>query len=586
MNSYLFLFTISPVQSFIEQARKTRDLYAGSKLLSTLIDFAMDQIPNPDFIFPSKTIESKPNRFIAKVELKDDNTIKKFGEELEVKVKEKFKSIALNVVNQKTGKDEKELPKNYIEQINNHLQIHWAALQFDDKNYKKLFRELESNIGSIKNIRAFNQTIETGRKCSLCGERNVLFYGGNKPPAYTQSDAVNISDFSISSGEGLCAVCFLKRFYLDDPFPSTAEIALMESLNKLYKINEGKTLIDNYKKLFGNDYDHQLYYEENLTKNYFDKQNINANDNKLNKAKDLLSGIRSFAQKNNIKLPGYYAVIMFDGDSMGKWLSGLKLKDDADLTQFHKTLSLRLGEFADSVRTSIPEPKGRVVYAGGEDFLGFINLNHLFEVLKLLRELFDSKVNQAIKSIKKDENDVLSFSAGIVIAHYKIPLSEVLKWARAMEKEAKKIDDNKNAFSIAVLKHSGEINKAVYKWSEDKGLTDNLDALNTITTAIKNDNFSTKFINNICDEFSRLINSEGKSTEKKHIMSELYRLLKRACKIHKEAAQSYSDFINRKTGIITKLSGEIIKLYSEAKADNFFYALNISAFISRHLNGE
>ncbi|NTW88345.1 MAG: hypothetical protein HGB26_04300 [Desulfobulbaceae bacterium] len=30
---YLFLFTIGPVQSFIAQARKTRDLYAGSAIL-------------------------------------------------------------------------------------------------------------------------------------------------------------------------------------------------------------------------------------------------------------------------------------------------------------------------------------------------------------------------------------------------------------------------------------------------------------------------------------------------------------------------------------------------------------------------
>ncbi|NTV19455.1 MAG: hypothetical protein HGA83_08510 [Bacteroidales bacterium] len=30
---YLFLFTIGPVQSFIEQARKTRDLYVRSAIL-------------------------------------------------------------------------------------------------------------------------------------------------------------------------------------------------------------------------------------------------------------------------------------------------------------------------------------------------------------------------------------------------------------------------------------------------------------------------------------------------------------------------------------------------------------------------
>ncbi|NPA53826.1 MAG: hypothetical protein GXO21_04085 [Aquificae bacterium] len=36
-NEYLFIFTITPVQSFIAQARKTRDLHAGSRILSELI---------------------------------------------------------------------------------------------------------------------------------------------------------------------------------------------------------------------------------------------------------------------------------------------------------------------------------------------------------------------------------------------------------------------------------------------------------------------------------------------------------------------------------------------------------------------
>ncbi len=34
MNNHLFLFTLGPVQSFIAQARKTQDLYAGSETLS------------------------------------------------------------------------------------------------------------------------------------------------------------------------------------------------------------------------------------------------------------------------------------------------------------------------------------------------------------------------------------------------------------------------------------------------------------------------------------------------------------------------------------------------------------------------
>ena len=40
---YLFLFTIGPVQGFIAQARKTRDLYAGSAILGEIISAAIDQ---------------------------------------------------------------------------------------------------------------------------------------------------------------------------------------------------------------------------------------------------------------------------------------------------------------------------------------------------------------------------------------------------------------------------------------------------------------------------------------------------------------------------------------------------------------
>ncbi|HEU5014885.1 MAG TPA: type III-B CRISPR-associated protein Cas10/Cmr2, partial [Roseiflexaceae bacterium] len=36
MAEYLFLFTIGPVQDFIAAARRTRDLWAGSQLLSEL----------------------------------------------------------------------------------------------------------------------------------------------------------------------------------------------------------------------------------------------------------------------------------------------------------------------------------------------------------------------------------------------------------------------------------------------------------------------------------------------------------------------------------------------------------------------
>jgi CRISPR-associated protein Cmr2 len=72
-------FTFGPVQGFVAQARRTRDLFSGSFLLSWLAYKAMDaartaggEISLPDFAAVKKLVETDhakhagaPNRFIA-----------------------------------------------------------------------------------------------------------------------------------------------------------------------------------------------------------------------------------------------------------------------------------------------------------------------------------------------------------------------------------------------------------------------------------------------------------------------------------------------------------------------------------------
>ncbi|MBS1553121.1 MAG: type III-B CRISPR-associated protein Cas10/Cmr2 [Bacteroidetes bacterium] len=595
MNSYLFLFTISPVQSFLSQARKTKDLYAGSKILSDLIDKAMNEISDSVFIFPDKMITSKPNRFLAIIKAENDEEVKIFGKKLETIVQDEFKQFASDAF----GKTGKAKPENFDNQIDNHLQIHWVALPYDDNKYKESFKEIESTLGAIKNVREFKQLEETGRKCSLCGERNALVFNSgdlkaeeeipntNLKKRYFVKDCINIKGikglkYSLIDGEGLCAVCFTKRIYEIGPFPSTAKVALMDTILKLEIHKESKNLIHDYIKSFGDDFDEQLFYAENLTQKYFDKQNIVKPDSVLDKWKELKDVVKA----NNLKLSKYYAVIMFDGDSMGKWLSGVNCKDEKELLNFHRILSNKLGEFADLAKTLVVKPKGAIVYAGGEDFLGFVNLNYLFEILKTLRELFDCKVNQSIKEFKKD-NENISFSAGIVVAHYKMPLSEVLKWARQTEKDAKNISDDKNAFDIAVLKGSGEIIKAQFKWGEGDNFTINIEILNELTENLKKDKYSNTFIKNLNSEFLKLLDQDGKIKEPKLVESEIKRLLKNSCMIQKKIDEVNEDFKKRKEAELKSFGESIFKLHRNNKVtSNFLSALNITEFISRHLNGE
>ncbi len=578
MSRYLFLFTISPVQSFIAQARKTQDLYSGSRLLSHLIETAINELPqHSEIIFPSKNTESKPNRFLAVV---DTENIQKMGDDLKKIVQDKFIEIS-------KAEMKGEYPANFDKQIESFLQIQWVAIEHDESQYKENYKDIERILGGVKNVRQFSQLEEEGnRKCSLCGERNALFYkpvikedGTKKKPAYLQNDAIEIENFD--HGEGLCAVCFTKRFYEKGEFPSTAKIALMDTLYQLEIISyENYVLLDRFKKNV-DPFNDQLFFEENLNESYFRKHDLKIK--LLSCIKEKQKEIEKRAKQNDLrlKLSKYYAVIAFDGDSMGKWLSGEKLNDTAGLKAFHTALSEKLGAFAEYAKNYLAEPRGKTVYAGGDDFLGFVSLKHLFDVAKTLREKFDEQVNQPLEEFKLTGEN-LTFSAGIAVAHYKTPLSIVLDWARKMEKEAKNIDDNKDAFAIAVLKHSGEIHKTACKWKKDG--CEPLAVIGNLVEVLAEDVFSNTFIKNLDSEFRRLMDKDGKFAEKHLIETEIKRLVSRSCMVKREAGEPKKNFETRKQEEISELSNSLCNLLQISKTlENFLSALHIADFIKREI---
>src|SRR5947209_18942637 len=66
---HMLIFSLGPVQPFIAQARKTRDLWLGSFILSTLMAAGTKGITGT-FVFPTKReikehIPDIPNKYIA-----------------------------------------------------------------------------------------------------------------------------------------------------------------------------------------------------------------------------------------------------------------------------------------------------------------------------------------------------------------------------------------------------------------------------------------------------------------------------------------------------------------------------------------
>lgn len=620
--TYLFLFTLGPVQSFIAQARKTRDLNAGSQLLSKLVRTGMDSFRENggECIFPNGESQTQPNRFLGYLESGDSSALQSIGKAVEDAVREEWTKIA------KTALGKLTKPDGYDEQVAQAIELFWVFQPATVDGYATAYRNIERGLGAIKNARPVVQYFyqedkdqkvlhgERGRKCSLDGERNVKFYRlgetrtGEKErenTIYTKLFVSNRSELTlvngdgidmkvIAAGEGLSAVSWVKRNYASEDFESTAYFAAADFVNKVGKIDLLKDQLNFIKSCYGgNSWDEQLLFEENYTEKYFKQQGTISHFRDEGVA---LENIREFykaCRENGIDKPnGYYALLLFDGDDMGQWLSGTNLVQGTDgktLFDFHQKLAHCLADYSKAGKEYLSAPLGKAVYSGGDDFLGFVTLDQVFPVLKELRRLFDYYINKPLfegtSPFQTKNGKRMTFSAGLVLAHYKTPLHVVLDWARATEKSAKKYihpdGQRKDMLGLSVLKASGEINQAFVPFSIAGSSA--TDRLGKITESLR-DNFSDKWMRNLAQEFALLTDhksgilelpNQNGQANRELLMAEVGRLLTRAC-------QKQGKEKEKKVG---KLLLEIEALLPRNAAEgfgNFTALLHICDFIERH----
>jgi CRISPR-associated protein Cmr2 len=632
--NHLFLFTISPVQPFIASARKTRDLYAGSQILSEMTKAAAREAASKDkdkpedikleLIFPTKTTgKSFPNRFVAKIEGNfSDEILQKKGYAIKKAAFKVFEELAkklidsnninwnsLEVVKEKYRNEKdfifptkESIKKSFKQQIENYWDINWLFHPYEKDNYKAAYEEIEPLMAALKNERIIkNDFVEAGRKCSIDGQNNALFRGEDTKNKRLEMQAVEVNQGAwLKPNEGLSAISLVKRAYEakdeNKDFPSTIKVALKKQLAKI-----DKQLLDSYKELFSDKYPNACI--KLLSENYIEKIKLNnSKDNwtkvfneefwiednlteknipnltQLGIAKDVHSKYLKSVLKDR-----YYALIAFDADKMGKLLSGeTRIDKTSNLEDFQGKVSGLLAAYSNWIYTSKElKDKIDVVYAGGDDFLGFVCLHDLFEVGNLLRVGFDEEVN---KKLKNDIEGDFTFSMGITIAHYKTPLSIVIQITREMEKVAK--DENKgdrDAFAIAVLKHSGESHRAYYKWYEkDEDGKESMKAWNALEKLIDHlqNDCSETFIRVLEREFRLLQNDKGEIENADMMTLELGRLARRALNENGKREQKGKEIKDNVLKLIS-MRKEQKRDKSYADFSNSFEAMKVAMFLKR-----
>lgn len=130
----------------------------------------------------------------------------------------------------------------------------------------------------------------------------------------------------------------------------------------------------------------------------------------------------------------YLAILAADGDEMGRVLS--EIARNGDGAAKHRAFSAAQSAFAREAREIINKKfSGVCVYASADDVLAFVALDQSIECANELRKTFENRVGTVARSLRASSPPTLS--VGLAIGHFLDPLEDLLEFARAAEKRAK-----------------------------------------------------------------------------------------------------------------------------------------------------
>jgi len=476
MSRYLLLVSLGPVQGFIATARRTRDLYAGSRLLSETAGAVAKYLIEQDakLIFPAvetakdlgSLIDSGiPNVIQAIVTANDAKQLTDIAEKAEDEARSFLKDKAEEIFSSWDKSGVLTRKDAALAQVADMLEFYWAAAPLNEKgDYLSARERVGRALGARKNTRNFGPVTWGGPvpKSSLSGDLESV--------TYEASDKEKL-DAGLRKGEELSGVDLLKRLR-KFPFPSTSHMAALPFLIGLESKREAlwrelgsiaqkyveKDFADHspvapglFKKL-----DPRLLFPSRYTE-------FVADQNALQEMQSEAAGI---FKKYGEPYP-YYAILHADGDRMGKAIDAQKSPDD------HRRLSRRLNEFAQSVKGTVNNYSGSLVYAGGDDVLALLPLHTALDCAKRLADEFKSK----LKGFEAEGGQTPTLSVGLAVVHHLYDLGDALNLARKAEKEAKK---TRNALAVIFSPRSGAETVTSGGWSDNPPLTERLRELATL----------------------------------------------------------------------------------------------------------
>ena len=149
----------------------------------------------------------------------------------------------------------------------------------------------------------------------------------------------------------------------------------------------------------------------------------------------------------------FYALLLADGDRLGRLLERVNVQKVSD----------SLATFTRAVPKIVESHQGVTIYAGGDDVLAMLPLPG---ALACAEELSNAYRNAFRQTAAEDE---ATLSAATVFAHIRLPMRTVLQEARHLLDDVAKDGNGRDSLAVGVLKRSGLHCQWVTTWRRPSG---------------------------------------------------------------------------------------------------------------------
>lgn len=501
----LLIMSVGPVQGFIAAARRSRDLWAGSWMLSELAkacakslhdqgaELIFPAVADPAWLAPG-TDFSVGNKIQVVIEAASPEQVRQCAAQAAEATRKRFRDLADEAY--QLVKSEHLRTDIWKQQVDDYLEIQsaWAQIQGD---YKQAVTQASQALAARKATRNFAPSpLEPGNgayqlpKSSLDGARETVLFESSQNKPHPLRQRLRLAD-----SEQLDCAGVTKRMGAADiadrftPFSRVAADAWIsdihtkapEKLKALCSAYEALVSAELATRVIGNPdsqgrsiyaafpYDAQLCYPNRLAAALRDNRHHADHTERL----DALQKVLRPLWKEYGAPSSYGVLLLADGDAMGK------LIDAATRQSEHQQITQALSGFAEGVNAVVRKYRGHALYAGGDDVLAFVPLHESVACADDLRQTFVQHLQAVAKQLQVPAP---TLSVGLAIAHMLQPLGQIREQAQRAEQTAKgndqSVDKRRNALGISLSVRGGSETLLRLRWDDQP-------AQNSLTRAIR-----------------------------------------------------------------------------------------------------